>query len=558
MKTQENTGQRLTIIIISMVILGALLRFYNLTLKMVWADEIASIIHGLGNSFTDISSNKIISLQDLMKPLEVNKSNGLAEVIKHGIFEDFVPPLYFMLLHLWIGIFKTPSTFVVRSLSACLSILSIPAIYLFAKTLFPNSRSVWLWATLLITLSPYSIALAQEVRHYSMAIIFVILSMLVFFQITRQIIQNEHLSILKLFLLSGLNSLGIASHYFFIITMTAELFTMMVIIPQTKTALSKISIVALLNFLTALVWVPIYFLNTSRDDLTAWAQMDVTKIEVLANLFLHLIVSSITMIFLLPVESSSLVWVIVSGIVMLSAIITMVGLIIENINPVDYKFHNLPLRFLQIYLLFSMFFFVTMSCILRKDFLASPRYHFVYFPAVIILVGYWISGVFSTNQPWLKFKRNIIKKSLVLYLFGFMMLASSLSVVNNLSFLKPFHVDLMAKVINDTALDNTVIVTSNQNLFDASHIMALGWELAHHPKHVTPKFFLDKSADASSRDSLIQHALKSAPNSSLWLISYTGEISLHNCILKKDDTSLPRFYYKHYYCQGLMHETEVR
>jgi uncharacterized membrane protein len=559
MKIWKDTNQQFAGAIILIIALGALLRFYNLTLKMIWADEIASIVHGLGNSFADISSNKIITLKDLMQPLEINKRNGLLEVFKHGIFEDFVPPLYFILLHLWIGVFKTPSAFVVRSLSACFSVLSIPAIYLLAKTLFTNSRSAWLWATLLITLSPYSIALAQEVRHYSISIVFVVLSMLVFFQITRQVIQNEPLSASKLFLLSGLNLLGIASHYFFVITMVAELFTLVTLLPQTKSAISKISIVALLNLLTVLVWVPIYFLNNSRDDLTAWAQMDVTKIEVLANIFLQLIISSITMIALLPVESSYPLVVFCSGIIMLLTIISMIGLLVENSNRVDHKLHILPLRFLQIYLLAGMFFLAAMSYLFKKDFLSSPRYHFVYFPAVIVLVGYLIAVSLPMNQPWLKFKKNTINKSLVLYLFGSVLLASSLSVVHNMSFLKPFHVDLMAKTINDNALKNTVIVTANQNLFDTSNLMALGWYLVHHPEpHIIPKFFLDKSADATSRDGLIQNALKSTANSSLWLINYADDVNLHNCSLKKNDVSLLGSHYKHYYCRGLGQDSEIQ
>lgn len=541
------------------ITLGTLLRFYNLTLKMIWADEVASIVHGLGNSFADIPSNKIISLKDLMQPLEVNKNNGLVEVVKYGIFEDFVPPLYFMLLHLWIGIFKTPSAFVVRSLSVYFSTLSIFAIYLLAKTLFANSRSVWLWATLLVTFSPYSIALAQEVRHYSLAIVFVVLSMLVLFQITQQITQNEPLSVFKLFVISGLNFLGIASHYFFVITMMAELFALGMVAPHTKSAFSKVGIVALLNFLTVLAWVPLYFLNNSRDDLTAWAQMDVTKIQVLANLLLQLIVSSITMIFLLPVESPHYLLMIVSGLIMLLTMTAMIRLLIRNSNRANRKNFSLSLHFLQMYLLASMFCLVAVSFLFKKDFLSSPRYHFVYFPAVIVLVGYMIADSLSIIQPWLKSKKNIIRENLTLCLFGSVLLASSLSVVHSMSFLKPFHADLMAKKINDTALENTVIVTSNQNLFDTSHLMALGWELLHHPsQQVVPKFFLDKSADANSRDALIQSTLKSTANSSLWLINYAVDISLCNCHLQENNASLPGSYYKHYYCHSLIDKTKIQ
>jgi uncharacterized membrane protein len=547
--------QQLTISIVLMIALGVCIRFYNLTLKMVWADEIASIVHGLGHNFADILSDQIINLSDLLKPLEVSNNHGLIEVVKHGIFEDFVPPLYFILLHLWIFLFKTSdhlvSTFTARSLAASLSVLSIPSIYFLTKALFPNCRSIVLLAIALITISPYSIALAQEIRHYSIAIVLVILSILAFFQITQQIIKSNSLSFIKVCLLIGLNLLGIASHYFFVIVMMAEVVTLIFIACQyqLKSVIGKITIVALVNFLTVIIWIPVFFLNTSRDDLTAWAQMDISKIDVIANLFLQLIVSSITMIILLPVESSNTLLVIVSVLTMLITIAAIVWLVASRNRDQD-KLHDLSLKFLKIYLFSSMCLLVITSCLFKKDFLASPRYHFVYFPAVIILTSYFISSSLSANQPWLHFKKIAIKKSLILYLFGLVLFASMLSVVNNLSFLKPFHADLMAEIINKNSVSNTVILTTNQNLIDTSHTMALGWQLSHQQEQrVVPRFFLDRSANSSSRDILIQNALKSAENSSLWLINYEGDINLSNCNLKKTDTSMPRSHYKYYLCE---------
>lgn len=547
-----------------MIATGIYIRFYNLTFKMVWADEIASIIHALGHSFADIPSNKIIDLMDLLKPLAVDKIYGLTEVVKYGIFEDFVPPLYFLFLHLWILIFNTSGQlvdiFVVRSISACFSILSIPSIYLLAKSLFPKSRSTWLLSTLLITFSPYSISLAQEVRHYSTSIFLVILSMLVFFQLTQQIIQKNFLSISKASVLLGLNLLGVASHFFFVIVIATEILTIVIIAYQfqMRSTLTKICIAILLNLIALLAWMPVYFLNNSRDDLTAWAQMDVTKIDVIASLFLHLLVSSITMISLLPVESSDPLVMVSSAAVMLLAIVAIVWVIARSSNHNENKYYELPLRFLQTYLLASMLLLVAVSWLFKKDFLSSPRYHFIYFPAVVILVGYFINSAFFVDQSWPTLEKIGIRKNLALYLFVFVLFVSSISVVNNLSFLKPFHADLMAKIINDNSVQNTIVVTTNQNLIDTSHIMALGWQLAHDQnQNVTPRFFLDKSfsrndsrlASSRSRDILIQNALRSSERSSLWLINYANDIYLENCDLKKDDTSMPRSHYKYYTCK---------
>jgi uncharacterized membrane protein len=564
MRIKGITNQQIVIAIIGMIALGGCLRFHSLTSKMIWADEIASIVHSLGHSFSSIPSDKIITLSDLVQPLVIQKDHGIIEVIKHGIFEDFVPPLYFIILHLWIFLFKTSEQlvpiFTVRSLAAILSVLSIPSIYFLTKALFPNCRLIVLSATILMALSPYSIALAQEVRHYSIAIIWVIFSMLVFFQITQRIVKNNYLSVIQIFSLAGFNLLGIASHYFFVIVIMAEILTLTIIAYQyqIKSAIGKISIVALVNFLTILTWMPVFFLNNSRNDLTAWAQIDITKIDVIINLFLQLIISSITMIILLPVESSDAVVVITSVLVMLLTIIAITWLIFSSVNPEDNKYYELPLKFLKIYLFSSMFLLVTISCLFKKDFLSSPRYHFIYFPTVIILISYLLSNSFLTSQDWLQFKKITIKKSLILYLFGLVLFTSALSVANNLSFLKPFHADLMAKIINENSVGNTIIVTTNQNLIDTSHTMALGWQLAHlQNQRVMPRFFLDRFSsgvtaqmtNSSVRDALIQNALQSSESSSLWLINYPGNIALKNCNLQKNDTSMSRSHYKYYFCR---------
>jgi uncharacterized membrane protein len=555
MRIKNITNQQLLIATMLITALGAYLRFYNLTLKMIWADEVASIVHSLGNSFLSIPSDTIITLPDLLKPLAIDKDHGIIKVIKYGVFEDFVPPLYFILLHLWILLFKTSDQlvpiFVARSLAASLSVFSIPSIYLLAKAFFPKERLVVLFAITLMTLSPYSIALGQEVRHYSIAIVLVILSMLVFFKITQQIIERNPLSIIKISLLAGLNLLGIASHYFFVIVIIAEIVTLIVIAYQyqIKSTICKISIVTLVNLLTITTCIPVFFLNTSRDDLTAWAQMDITKIDVIANLFLQLIVSSITMIALLPVESSDTLLVITSALMMIITIAAISWLVFSS-NHDRNKLHDLSLRFLKIYLFSSMLLLVIISCLFKKDFLASPRYHFVYFPVVIILISYLIGSSLSSNQPWLQFKKATIKKSLILYLFGLVLLTSTVSVVNNLSFLKPFHADLMAEIINKNSVGNTIIITPNQNLFDTSHVMALGWQLSNQKNQwVIPRFFLDRSVDSSSRDILIRDALKSSANSSLWLINYDSSIDLNNCSLKKSDDSMPKSHYKYFLCR---------
>ncbi len=544
------------VIILLLTIAGTYIRFFNLTSKTIWTDEVASIVYGLGNSFKDVPLDKIIDLETLLQPLKINDSNNLKDVIKYGIFEDFVPPLHFILLHIWILILETSdkivSVFTARSLSVYLSVISIPGIYWLAKGLFKEKKDVCLLASLIITLSPYSIALAQETRHYSISIVCVIFSMLAFFKISEIIIYANYLPISSICLLIGLNIIGVASHYFFVVVLASEILALIAIAAQHKWTLiyPKICILISVNLLTGLIWLPVYFLNNSRDELTAWAQIDVTKVETIFNLLLQPIVASITMFSLLPVESSNLFTVVVSAIIMLATIFLMLLLIKENIYRSSDLVANLPLRFLTAYFISSIFILICICWIFAKDFLSAPRYHFVYFPALILLISYFICNSCENGKPFVKIKTLFIKKSIILYSFVFILAVSSVCVVNNWSFLKSFNAAELAKVINSESNSNTLIVANHKTLNDTSNIISLGWQFKNTASYqITPKFLLDEELSSGASAEMIHHLLgKSTDKTSLWLINYDKNIQMDNCLLKKSDDNMPGYNYKYYSC----------
>ena len=85
-----------------------------------------------------------------------------------GLREDGSPPLYYLLLHGWIGLFGT-GTASVRSLSGVLSVLTLPlAWWLTRRTC---GRRVALAVTLLLASSPLAIRYASETRMYSLLLL---------------------------------------------------------------------------------------------------------------------------------------------------------------------------------------------------------------------------------------------------------------------------------------------------------------------------------------------------------------------------------------------------
>ncbi len=65
------------------IILGAGLRFTNLELKPPWADEWATLVFSLGNSFKTIPLEQIISLDTLLQLLQLKPESSTQDVVTY-------------------------------------------------------------------------------------------------------------------------------------------------------------------------------------------------------------------------------------------------------------------------------------------------------------------------------------------------------------------------------------------------------------------------------------------------------------------------------------------
>ncbi|HEY5335992.1 MAG TPA: glycosyltransferase family 39 protein [Mycobacteriales bacterium] len=85
-----------------------------------------------------------------------------------GLRQDGSPPLYYLLLHGWIGLFGT-SDGAVRALSGVLSLLSFPLLWRLARHL--GSRRAATASVLFFAVSPFAVRFATETRMYSLLVL---------------------------------------------------------------------------------------------------------------------------------------------------------------------------------------------------------------------------------------------------------------------------------------------------------------------------------------------------------------------------------------------------
>ena len=128
---------RYRLLLLALTLLGLALRVYRGGAKPLWLDEAFSIWLGA-------------------QPVGA----ALGWIVK----VDQHPPLYYLLLHLWMGLGDGEAT--VRLLSALCSTVTIPVIYLLGKRL--GGRSLGLTAALILAVSPFHVQYSQETRMYAL------------------------------------------------------------------------------------------------------------------------------------------------------------------------------------------------------------------------------------------------------------------------------------------------------------------------------------------------------------------------------------------------------
>lgn len=155
-----------------------------------------------------LSKNKaillILALALVMRVVAINQSLWLdeaigAEAVKNftykGLFEHFLkadnhPPLYYLILKLWTGIFGY-SEISLRAPSVIFGLTTIFLTYLIAKKLIENKKSlIPPIATLMLATSQIHIYYSQEARMYSMAAFFAVLTIYAFLFIVEDAKKN--------------------------------------------------------------------------------------------------------------------------------------------------------------------------------------------------------------------------------------------------------------------------------------------------------------------------------------------------------------------------------
>lgn len=594
LKTQNSKLKTLLLLTV-WVLIAIGLRLTNLSAKPPWTDEFSTLVFSLGNSFLPVPLDQPISVDVLLQPLQPQPTASIKDVWKHLSSESNHPPLYFFLTHWWMRLFPTHEGLVslwgARSLAAVFGAASIPAVYALSKLAF-RSRLVSHLAAAMMATSPYGIFLAQEARHYTLAILWVIASLACLVIASRHIQNRTQIPIWVALSWVGINAIGIATHYFFTLTLCSEALVLLFLAwrqwrqgdkkEQGEKLLADLSIshspwlriyaVAAGTFVAGLVWLPVFLQNSYGGKLTEWIQGPRTGMAWINPIF-QAIAAWITMISLLPVETPQLAVVIASGILMLIFFIWAVPILVRGIK-VQLKqpqtrlmvqvFVGLVVGAIALFFLFTYFFGI--------DLTRGARYNFVYFPAVIVLLGAslhvcWHNPILAKGRWGINGKKAVV----IIWLMG---LVSAITVVCNLGYQKYYRPDYFVQLIEQTSHVPVLISTTQKTHVHIGEMMGIAREFKinevlnrgnfgsdfsqnsiQNTKYTSPLFLLaHQDEDPSTSTSALQNTLKTLPRPfDLWLVNFNANEpeEVKNCVA--NTKSLPAvngYEYKLYHCSS--------
>lgn len=489
-----------SLLLLSWIIIGAWLRFTLLEEKPPWADEFSTMIFSLGNSYRTVPLNTVISLDTLLQPLQPNPEVGINSVIHNLMTESTHPPVYFILTHLWLKLFSPQqglvSLWAARALSAILGVVAIPAIFALALIAFHSVVIAQITAGMM-AVSPFGIYLAQDARHYTLAILLIMVSLGCFIIAYRQIITSKNLSIKITFLWLIINVLGIAVHYFFALSICAQGLVLMrlwindVILPYFRQDKEKkglifqpwwrIYLVAIGSFIGGLVWLP-FWKDISDNNLTEWIHQD----NILQNFLgpiARILAGAITMLSLLPVEKQPLAIIIIFGGIMASFLIVSLPLFWQGAKMQMQGENHVNLRSLGEYILATIFVMLSITYLKGTDLTLAARYQFIYFPAFLLFLSSSIGIYWQGNHVFISNKINRFlggKKAVILILImGFL---GGMTVAYHLGYQKSDRSDLVAPIILQqqklTSDKISVLIVNVQKTHEQTgEIMGIAWEL---------------------------------------------------------------------------------
>jgi uncharacterized membrane protein len=607
--------------------IGAGLRLANLDGKPPWTDEFRTIVLSVGNSFGDVPIDRVINVRDVLAPLIPNLHATVGDIIHQISTEDRQPPIYFVLAYWWMKLFPTQAGFAdlwaARALPAALGILTIPCGYLCTYAIFSRQMlasapeqpqrarfsfreatpTIANFTAAMLAVSPYGVFIAQEARHYSLAILWMTISISCLAIVCQYLTSEHKLPIGTISIWVVVNILGVGTHSIFVVAPISQLMTVGAIwwwqlrqkIPlASDSALApnhrlqsrwpRLLVAMLSPAAGVLVW--LWWLSSNIDLRSpSWMNNEPHQaIEILNPLF-QILGAAISMMSLLLVEVTELPpailseqqidlnipTVLLSAILMLAFFAWVIPILNRGVKR-QLQCSQTQMGTLAIFCftIISIGLYLIIPGLTGFDITRGARYHFTYFPSLTILIGLGLASCWQSRPSiakWVSGKQAVA----IVLMMGFV---SSTIVASNYGYHKYYRPEQLIPPLALSAPRPVLIATTHDSLVQVGEMMGLAWEMHRTRSNwllnntqfllasQLPKLGDSAGRTLRERDCRATQRLREtvdrfAQPIDLWLINFHAPINLpQTCTRSKQFTrGVYGYQYQLYHCQPIKDTT---
>lgn len=575
------------------------IRFINLGSKPAWMDEVSTVLFSLGNSSRLIPTDRIISLEQILRALRYTPGATAWDAAINLLAENNHPPAYFVIAHWWMQLFPRPdgyaSLWAARALPAIFGALAVPATYVLAQISFSQEKtqsnhaaSIGLVCAALMAVSPFSVFLSQEARHYTLAILMIIASLSCFALAVKAAWYRRPLSWLTTISWIVINTLSISVHYFCGIAICAQGLVLLVMLIRrgvekrsgwVRSPWPKIYTAAVGSLIGALVWLPILlnfygspqttYITSAQGSWKFWVDPIVQSVVG----WLYAVVSPVTSAF----GTGGTILVVVTSVLVLLLYVPWLG---GNLGRSLKRQWANPRRRPGLWAIGGFFiaanllFFIICYGV-GFDITRGHRYSFVYFPSIVVLVGAGLAPFLQSSseyeaQKLKKVKLPFIKRSISGRAFIATVLIVSFlgtqAIVNDLSHLKFYKANRFVNLVRTESTLPVVIginaTVSDQPSVIGNEIVSVAWEVKRQLDAGVgvgewasePQFIIAEKNTVTNSDPAVtlKESLKVVARPfDLWLLNFHPELEGEGCMRPSDSGGSKGSYrYTHYVCES--------
>ncbi|MDF5726993.1 MAG: glycosyltransferase family 39 protein [Rhizonema sp. PD38] len=507
------------------IALGALLRFWHLDYKPLWMDEVITAIFSFGKSYNDVPLDVVFPVERLQEVFTFQLGVSCSQIAQNVARYSTHPPLFFCWMYSWLGLMSPLGKEWVeklRSLPALSGVGAIIVMYFINRTAFTPSAGII--AAGLMAVSPFTVYLSQEARHYTLPMLAVALALLGLIQIQQDLEKRQTVRFWVWLSWAILNSLSFYIHYFCILAFIAQIATLLSLMYWRRANIlnkRKIWLALILSIsgvtISFLPWLRVIVNHSNRAE-TDW----LAPANFIAP-FYQTLLNWVLMVIILPVEEQPLAVAIVCGLFMALFGIWVGWQVFKALQQLwsipSTHLATLTLLNFSVWVLLEFFAIVYF---LDKDITAIPRYSFVYYPSFCALLAASIS------------KQN---SKFILLLVG---IISCVFVISNLAFQKPFKPEQVAQHMNFEPAVPIMVVMAYRDYQDVALGLSFGLALeplreskvavdkgnftsvapSNSPLPASPQFaFFKQSPDFKSVwQQFSQLSIPATSNLNLWII----------------------------------------